>query len=232
MTSEEKIKNVIDVIREKSELLSTPSEVIILDQDAEFKLSDLSFEDYISILKKLEKQYKVIKIKKFAEYKPSILSRADPYDFREDKSEIFISSGFDKFYEQYSEVKKETVTSMPFNVQVDNNEKLLTIKFTKTREIILNDIFLLSKPESFGENESFFEYLYNHQNTELNISNIEKELNLKLEKPVSKILENLGFRKDLKRVFFKLGQGKILFKNPIPKSDLTDSGTRIPISVR
>lgn len=228
MNTKEKIKSVLESIKDQIEL-SSKNSTIILSQERDEGLSGLAYEDYISILSKLEKDEKVISIVSLAEYKPSLISHLDPYDYRKDVTEIKVLPTFDKLYKQYTKAKTRVFPSMK---KEDGEKDLLRITYTKTREILMNDIFLLSKPESFGENEDFFEYLYKNQNKELKIEDIEKELGRKFSKPISKILENLGFRKGLKDLFFRFGAGKIFFRNPARTSDLIESGVRIPISVR
>ena len=236
MNSRTKIEAVLEAIKDQFEL-SSKGELITLSQERNDGLCELSFEDYVSILKKLQNDYKVIKIDSLAEYKPSIMTHSDPYNFKNDVTTIRVLDNFDEFYNKYTG-KTPTpvfipVSSPSLSIQeVNENQKLLRITFTKKREILMNDIFFLSKPESFGENEDFFAYLYNHQNEELKIEDIEKEINRKFEKPISKILENLGFKKELRDVFFAYGKGKIFFKNPVPVSDLAESGTRIRIAMK
>lgn len=83
------------------------------------------------------------------------------------------------------------------------------------RNIILNDLFFISRPDSFGENEVIFEFLYNNPNKPFSKTEIEKELNQKITKTFSKILENLNFKKDLLKIFFKVSKDKIMFRNPV-----------------
>lgn len=235
METKTKIELVLGAIKDQLDL-SPEGASIILSQEKNDGLDELTFEDYVSILKKLQNDYKIIKIESLAEYKPSIMTHSDPFDYRKDVTVIQVLGKFDEFYNQYtgySSAPASTLvpaSSLPSGA--NKNQELLRITFTKTREILMNDIFLLCKPESFGENEDLFAYLYKHQNEELEIEDIEKNLNRKFEKPISKILENLGFRKGLRDAFFALGNGKILFKNPISANDLAESGVRIPITIR
>lgn len=228
MNTKEKIKLVLESIKDQIDL-SPKDSSIILSQEKDEGLSGLVYEDYISILNKLAKDEKIISIIALAEYKPSLISHLDPYDYRKDITEVKVLPTFDKFYKQYT---KEKAIAFSSPEKDDRKKDFLRITYTKTREILMNDTFLLSKPESFGENEDLFEYLYKNQNKELKIEDIEKELGRNFGKPISKILENLGFRKGLKDVFFRFGVGKIFFRNPAPTSDLIESGIRIPISVR
>jgi hypothetical protein len=228
MNTEGKIKLVLESIREQIDL-SPKDSTIVLSQEKNDGLQQLSFDDYINILKKLENEYKIICIESLAEYKPSILTHSDPYDYRKDTTETKVLPTFDKFYTKYI---KENARVFSSPKEANEKQELLRITYTKTREILMNDAFLLSKPESFGENEDLFEYLYNNPNKELKIKDIERELGRKFSKPISKILENLGFRKGLKDVFFRFGAGKIFFRNPSPTSDLIESRIRIPINVR
>src|SRR5690606_37598246 len=103
-----------------------------------------------------------------------------------------------------------------------NNKRADTMQMAKeyritlvNRNIILNDLFLIGRPDSFGENEIIFEFLYNNPNKPFSKAEIEQELNQKITKTFSKILENLNFKKDLLKIFFKVSKDKIMFRNPV-----------------
>ncbi len=204
-------------------------------------LIDFNIGEVLSILAKLAIDYQVIQIISKANRKTSQMSVDDMIGFEQDFFEIKILDGFMPMFEginkEYEEAEDKIVkylTKQPTvkKIKETTKEGFLSIKYTKTRDLLLNDVFLLSKPDSFGENEAIMSYLYNHQNEELSISQIEVDLNIKISKHISKILDNLGFQKGLKDAFFKFGNGKILFKNPVPIKDLLESGIKIPIRIR
>lgn len=105
-----------------------------------------------------------------------------------------------------------------------NNPEELKIVFNEKREIILNDLFLLAKPNFGSENELFFSYVYKNPNVILSREKIEKAISLSLTKKFHKIIENLGFNPDLKKCFFEVGKGTILFRNPVSKEHLQKFG--------
>ncbi|HBB65021.1 MAG: hypothetical protein UR45_C0027G0011 [candidate division WS6 bacterium GW2011_WS6_33_547] len=148
MNTKEKIKLVLESIKDQIEL-SPKDSSIILSQEKDEGLSGLAYEDYISILNKLEKDEKVISIVSLAEYKPSLISHLDPYDYRKDITEIKVLSTFEELYKQYIKVKTRV---FPSTEKEKGEEDLLRITYTKTREILMNDLFLLSKPELLKNN--------------------------------------------------------------------------------
>lgn len=113
----------------------------------------------------------------------------------------------------------------PSDKQADSMQMAKEYRITLVnRHIILNDLFLLSRPDSFGENEVLFEFLYNNPNKPFSKADIEKEIKQKISKDFSKILENLNFKKDLLKIFFKVSKGKIMFKNPVPVEEVKALG--------
>jgi hypothetical protein len=107
----------------------------------------------------------------------------------------------------------------------------LQIDFTPNREIILNGYFLLGKPDFDSENELVFGYLFKNPNTRTSQEDIEKALNIKINKSFHKIIENLGFKGDLKHIFFQVSKNTILFRNPVTPEELNKLGySRIKLS--
>lgn len=113
----------------------------------------------------------------------------------------------------------------------DSSSYPVEITFSKNREILLNKLFLIGKPDFDSENELVFGYLYNNPNKRLSQAEIEEALNAKINKSFHKIIENLGFKGDLKHIFFQVSKNTILFRNPVTSEELKSLGyTRIKLS--
>jgi hypothetical protein len=105
---------------------------------------------------------------------------------------------------------------------VTPEEAIYEVKYTHTREIILNG-FLLGRPNFDSENHIVFEYVYKHPNRDISLDEIEKNLQGRtLSKTLPKIVENWGFTGRLKKAFFDVSKLKIKFRNPISSKDLRD----------
>lgn len=117
-------------------------------------------------------------------------------------------------------------TIHPASIEKAENMDELTyeISFTKSREILLNKTFRLAKPDFDSENEIVFGFLYEHPNKKYTKEEIELEVKRKITKSIHKIVENLGFRGDLKKVFIDATKTAICFRNPITKADLEKLG--------
>jgi|GEM_PF-1192914 len=96
------------------------------------------------------------------------------------------------------------------------------ITYRPNREILLNESIRLAKPDFDSENEVVFEFLYKNPNKKITKKDLEKEVNRAIGKSFHKIVENLGFKGDLKRVFFQVSKSSIFFRNPVTKSILED----------
>lgn len=114
-----------------------------------------------------------------------------------------------------------------------NHEKGLKISYSEnTREIVLNDLFLISKPDFDSENEKVFYYLYRNPNKIVTKTEIAENFNANqtLTKDFHKIVENLKFKKDLRKAFFDISQDSIKFFNPVSQERLQELGIKnIPI---
>lgn len=98
------------------------------------------------------------------------------------------------------------------------------ITYTQNREILLNEALRLARPDFDSENEVVFDYLYKNPNKKILKGQIEKETRRKITKSLHKIVENLGFKGDLKQAFFQVSKTSIYFRNPITEDDLATLG--------
>src|SRR3989344_5836334 len=80
-------------------------------------------------------------------------------------------------------------------------ERVYEITYTGSREILLNKIFQIAKPDFDRENDLVFDFLYKHPNKKYTLKEIEEGIGNKLGKTLHKIVENLGFKGDLRKIF-------------------------------
>lgn len=99
------------------------------------------------------------------------------------------------------------------------------VKYLKGREILVNS-FLIAKPDFNRENEIVFTYIYRRPNERISKEKIENENGIKLTKTLPKILENLGFVGELRKVFFDVSNEGLLFRNKVAKKDLDELGIK------
>jgi hypothetical protein len=124
---------------------------------------------------------------------------------------IKLTPSFDKYYKK---IKTDYI-------RADNEQKTLSediayqVEYDEmTSQIVCNN-FLLSKPQYDSINEIFFRAVYARPNSSINLSDI----GLK-GKSVHKIIEQLGFSGDLKKIFFKVNKNTVVFHNPVKRSTL------------
>jgi hypothetical protein len=214
-----KILIILDTINEAKYI--TPSDQPIKITHHKFrtlKLKDESYigEDFINtFLEKLDKDDKVIELIKLGEPPAPIIvggMRHDP----DDHYYIFkIKEGFDEYYNKISG-KIENI-----NQNIIPNKKELRISYSEhSRKIILNDFFLIAKPDFDSENEQIFHYLYRNPNKSITKSEIISDLKITLTKDFSKIIENLNFKKNLRDAFFDVSKNSIQFHNPVSQERL------------
>jgi len=137
-------------------------------------------------------------------------------------------SVLDNYQRQYKENAKEYEQTR--EIQIEN--PVYEIAYTGLREILLNKIFQIAKPDFDSENDLVFDFLYKHPNKKYTLKEIEEGIGNKLGKTLHKIVENLGFKGDLRKIFIDVSGTSICFKNPITKDDLEKIGiTRIKLSL-
>lgn len=186
-----------------------------------------------TFLKKLEQELKIIRVINIGS--PCIgffVLDGGGYSNPDEYYHVFeLKVGFDDYY-------KRTIAEASSNKILphsDNKNSGLKITYSEhAREIILNDFFVVSKPDFNSENEQVFYYLYRNPNRIIEKSEIEENFksNQTLTKDFHKIVENLKFKKDLRKAFFDISQNSIKFFNPVSKERLQELGIKnIPIKV-
>lgn len=81
--------------------------------------------------------------------------------------------------------------------------------------ILLNNIYL-SKPQYGSVNYDFFDLIYKSPNQRHNVQELIAKMNQKLDKTIHQILNDLGFKNDLKVFFFpKASTSFVEFNNPV-----------------
>lgn len=105
-----------------------------------------------------------------------------------------------------------------------SEEIVYKITYTPAREILLNGTLRLAKPDFDSENDVVFDYLYSHPNKKISRRELRTQINRTITKSLHKIVENLGFKRDLKTVFFTVSKDAIYFRNPITQDDLETLG--------
>lgn len=108
---------------------------------------------------------------------------------------------------------------------ITESDVVYKITYTKAREVLINDLFQLAKPNFDNENDLVFQFLYGNPNKKWTLKEIQEKVG-NITKTLHKIVENLGFVGDFKKVFFDVSETAICFKNPITKSELEKLGIR------
>lgn len=135
--------------------------------------------------------------------------------------------------EEQDDKKNETKTTEDTPIQSNNDNKPEYWITYKAREVVLNDLALIAKPDFNSENDLVFGFLYEHPNKKHSRAEIEKGIKTDINKDLHKVVENLGFASDLRKVFFDVTKDHICFRNPITKEDLERIGiSKLKLPVR
>ena len=204
------------------------NDIVLIHPQCE-DLKDLTIPEIDNMLIQLEKT-EVIKVQKFPNLsmyydRDGVLVYQNDHNMEEFHKCYCINllENFDKF------------ASRILNLPSEKNGQLsLWINYSETsREIILNDTFILSKPNFGSTNELVFKYLYKNPNRIISIKELEREATREtISKRLHDIVQELGFKKELRKAFFNISKTNITFKNPVSQQDLTDLDIRlIKISV-
>ena len=95
-----------------------------------------------------------------------------------------------------------------------------TLSYTFIGEILLNDRYVISKLNYSSPNGSFFEYISQHPKKKITREQLENILGV-LDRPISKLVYDMGFSGELKKLFFpKVSNNAVYSNNPVTQDDL------------
>lgn len=178
-------------------------------------IKDINWVEMRNILARLHIN-KIINFKSLP-YNPTVIkSGVDPYNDK-DKSKryyrITLLKGFDDYRQKQVDIH-----------QKNDNQVCLYISYSdKTREVLLNDVIILAKPNFGSPNDQVFRYLYNNPNKTITKEELQKEATkVTITKTLHAIIKDLKFKKELREIFFNVSKTKIRFNNPITKQDLIE----------
>lgn len=111
------------------------------------------------------------------------------------------------------------------NKSYSDQKIIYWINRAKTREIILNNKYILSKPDFLSENDSVFDTLFEKSKTakivKMTKTELESILKVDIGKTLHQVVSDLGFKKELKKIFFpNISTKAIEFTNNLSENDL------------
>ncbi len=224
--AQEKLYFILNVIADKRHITPSGKRIkidVTRDVSGSFTIDDLEniFEMLATdkdVLRVFEKpSYPIDSLYgKYTYYLLELTDKFDPY-----YAEIQQESEYQKFSGKRSpSVKTQEVPER----SLDNQNAVYEVKYSeKARKILVNN-FLLAEPDFNRENEIVFTYIYSHPNERISKERIERDTGATLTKTLPKILENLGFIGELRKVFFDVSSEGILFRNHVTRKDLQELG--------
>jgi hypothetical protein len=95
-----------------------------------------------------------------------------------------------------------------------------TLNYTFGSEILLNNRLSIAKLNYGSPNDLFFEYISQHPKKKITREQLENILGV-LDRPISKLVYDIGFSGELKKLFFpKVSNNAVYFNNPVTQDDL------------
>lgn len=123
-----------------------------------------------------------------------------------------------KYFEDLIGYKKDE----PVFEERKDLELTLTLKDTS---LYLNDIFLITNTKFGFENYEIIKYLLENPNRLVTKEELTENTELEsVNKSFTKIVENLKFKGDLRKAFFKVKKTGIILYNPVTKARLDELG--------
>ncbi len=187
----------------------------------------IHFEDFDMTLRYLARKNPEIQIKKVFDYTNlslAVIELEKEYTGEEAPfTELLLPLNFKKISEK---IKSEAFTLKEESVDKNGNEDMgaENIKYWITyddRNIILNNKYLLTKPDFNSENDNFFGFIFKTPRQKITKEQYRATTKNIIEKTFHQILGDLKFVGELRKLFFpNVSSSAIEFRNDIPESEL------------
>lgn len=200
--SYEKIIDAMDFIWEKS-VLNRDNTIHSIGKFID-SFKKFSSYDLYEILGKLEK-VKVIKIFRCECMHPD-------HDHDKYRDWFAMKVKVDKFKAYYKKIEDSRASRVLYKIQ-----------YKKSRDIVVNNTYYLSRPDFMSENDIFFDFIYRNPRKNVTVSKLKNEIG-GLKKNIRAILSDLKFTKEIKKCFFPgvSDYRGVIFLNEVTKKDIID----------
>ena len=133
---------------------------------------------------------------------------------------------FDVVFEELTKQKATplvnvSVTKLPLAQTPSENKYFIALW---KQQVVLNNTFVLSTPNFNGENAQFIEHVVAHPNEVLKRDNTGNDSTRKFKKSFHQILSDLGFRGQIRKLFFDVSKTSVKFCNYISENKLAEMG--------
>jgi hypothetical protein len=109
------------------------------------------------------------------------------------------------------------------------DETVLWVVYSRTREVLLKDVYghsrCLAKPNFDGANDNFFAHVFENPAKRFTLKDLSANGVLLNNKSLHKVVDELGFKGKLKKLFFNLTQDVVVFNNPVTRKDLLETNS-------
>lgn len=221
-----KLNLIVEAIAKARQITPEGREVKAYLHDVEWARNDIYFvtvdpEELNLVLEKLQDDEKVLRVREFLN-QSSVLPVVTFGNFT-----VEVLDNFDTWYAKQQIEQANSSRTLPPALEPEpppEPEVVYRITYTGAREVLLSGVFQLAKPDFDSENDLVFNFLCQHPNEKFTKEQVEEKVKVKLVKSLHKIVENLGFTGDLKKVFFDVSKHSIQFRNPVTSEDLRQLG--------
>lgn len=133
---------------------------------------------------------------------------------------------FDNILEEVTKQKPKPVQSVkkkndPYEHKEDTSEKYFVTMHK--RQVVLNNTFVLSSPNFNSENSNFIEYMIEHPDCVVERKDFE-DAKQKVKKSFHHVLNDLGFKGEIRKLFFEASKSSVKFRNNVHESELGELG--------
>lgn len=115
---------------------------------------------------------------------------------------------------------KETKTIPELQQEYEDSKVLYWVDFDKNGQISLNGKYKLGKLQYGSNSYEVFSYFFEQSGKQITKKQIEKARKITITRSMANTFDELGFRGELKKLFFKSSKEKALFRKQVTGKDL------------
>lgn len=135
----------------------------------------------------------------------------------------FEQPSFDELLDNFSEARTLIIEKNKSEKITPDNTDSGTYFISKSmKKVLLNNVFVLATPNFSSENDNFIDYILKNPNKKLTKKDFKDSGKITLNKKFSNILNDLGFKNELKKLFFDVSKTTIYFRDSVKEEELAN----------
>lgn len=122
-------------------------------------------------------------------------------------------------FDEYLKNLRNNLQKNEIKQDIEDNPIMYEIEYSVNGEIIIKGLGVLTKTNADSIPDNFFCYVLENSRRLIKLREIEENIKEDITRSIHKVLNDMGFKGNLKKTFFKVSTSNVYFRNPVYKKE-------------